>query len=159
MADRALDTSADLPFTNLCDVLRPLLVGTGKRGRNALAELMVLPFKGALHHLGTNRLKTPAGTLRINVCNVNGERKLDIVLDLSSTLGYVHGEVHKTGVVVPAVVGAGMIGQPLSALCETPQGFPGAERVIENIRTLTRSTRIRIERHPASISLDDIYPS
>jgi hypothetical protein len=157
MADRAVDTLADLPFSNLCDVLRPLLIGTGKRGRNALAELMVLPFQGALHHLGTKRLKTPCGTLRIQSNQVNNQRQLHIALDITKTMGYVHGEVYNTQIRVPAAIGASAIGQPLSGLCETPDGFPGAKRTIENVRTFTRSTRIRIEREPATVCLDDIF--
>lgn len=156
MAEHAAHPSNCLPFSNLCDVLKPLLLSTGKRGKRALDELMNAPFQGALHHLAARRLKTPQGTLRISAKNINGLRRLDITLEINKAMGYVHGEVYKIDTLVPTAIAACAIGQPLATLCETPEGFPGAQRTVENIRKFTRSTRIKIAHSPATIAVDEI---
>ena len=172
------DPGAPLAFTNLCPHTRDLLVASGARGRRALARLLDMPTPRTGAHVGTARIATPCGTLRVareNHPNAPGVMRLSIALDMAMTpngvgpsgvmLGLVNGEVHSHSGAVPDTVRAAAVGRPLSDLVETPAGFPGRDARILSVRCLSRSTRVLIWRAgPAAdppkptLTLDGIAP-
>lgn len=163
MDDDTVDAAPALPFTNLDDVLLPLLLGTGSRGADAIRKLLAIRAGGMAHHLGTRELRTPAGRLRINLFNkssatFNRDRhhELTISLEMRPGMGCVHGEVYMLGHVLPATICLAAVGRPLSDLCETPASFPGRHAAIRRVRTLTSSTRILIDHEPATVTLDEL---
>lgn len=161
MDDDAVDPAPALPFSNLDDVLLPLLLGTGSRGATAIRTLLAIRAHGMAHHLGTRELRTPAGRLRIQLLNRSTatfnrdrEHELTIALDIRPGMGCVHGEVYMLGHVLPAAVCVAAAGRPLSDLCETPDTFPGRHATIRRVRTLASSTRILIDHEPATVTLE-----
>lgn len=151
-----VDPAIALPFDNLDDVLLPLLISTGARGRTQLQMLLAKPNEGVRAFLGDTILQTSCGKLRISLQNRNDKRSLSISLIVNVITGYIHGEWYSMRGALAETLCLAATGLPLCALCEVPDGFPGADRRIERVRTLTRSTRIKIAHKPATVSLNDI---
>lgn len=151
----AADPQMVLPFAKIDDIMAELLIGTGVRGRAAMIRLMRLPDRGIQHYLGQTLLSTPAGKLRIQALNQNGNRALHISLSINAHTGYVNGEWYSLQGKLADTLCIAAQGLPLSALCEVPEAFPGRDRIIERVRTFTRSTRIKIQSDLVTVKLSD----